>query len=224
MSLEKQAEAHAGRVRFLLHAERVAEVLAEQDADASPRRRRSPAGAALRAAGRENDGGAGNEANSPGDDADLVVADLDDQAPRRCRRRSQRRVLPQRRARGSQTTPSAVTEDRLHRGTRSDLLVHPWRGRTRRRGQRVPIGRRNKQGSRLPHPQRATACGPPRPPPRKPEFPNGRLAAGEAERLGREPPARRVTRGSNVHSSSKPSAREARICPPSQLGPTPLPE
>ena len=35
---------------------------------------------------------------------------------------------------------------------------------------------------------------------------------------------RRVASGSLVHSSSAPSASEARICPPSQLGPTPCPE
>src|SRR5206468_8028692 len=34
----------------------------------------------------------------------------------------------------------------------------------------------------------------------------------------------RVARGSDVHSSSRPSASDARIWPPSQLGPTPWPE
>ena len=50
-------------------------------------------------------------------------------------------------------------------------------------------------------------------------------AASEiAERLRRQPPGGRSTSGSDDHSSRAPSASEARIWPPSQLGPTPLPE
>ena len=81
MSLEKSPMLNPSGFRLFLDGECVAEVLAEQDADERADDGDHLQVRTLSASRREDDRGAGDEADPPGHDPDLVVGDLDDQAP-----------------------------------------------------------------------------------------------------------------------------------------------
>ena len=224
----EEAEAHAGRVRLLLEDEGVAEVLAEQDADERRADGDHLQARALRATRGENDGGAGDEADPPGDDPDLVVAELDDQAPDDAAHDRGDESRGEGGQEGVRRLRQRVTEGRFPRETNSDSHADPWRGpysTLRPAGQRVPIGSRSSRGiaaaaraAREGVRPAAAASSEASVPQRTTLPPTKRKGSGGSRR------SRRVTSGSIVHSSRTPSASEARICPPSQLGPTPLPE